>query len=74
MHDPTLSTDRIHRQGSGWLGSRLKPGDQPAARVGGNVIRYVEAVAKREGRSRRPDDRLAPSGMVFKRGGGEATG
>jgi hypothetical protein len=47
IYDPTLSTDRIHRQDSGWLGIRLKPNDRPAARVCGNRTLYVEAVVKR---------------------------
>ena len=42
------SVDRSHLPaGFGWLGSRLKPNDRPAARVCGNPTLYVEAVVKR---------------------------
>ena len=45
IYDPTLSTDRIHRKDSGWLGSRLKPNDRPAARVCGNPTLYGDGPA-----------------------------
>jgi hypothetical protein len=52
IFDPTLSTDRIHRQDSGWLGIRLKPNDRPAARVCGNPMLLASSMSSEVARWR----------------------